>query len=160
MSGHPLFDVDQQIRALVEIVGTVARSVNELSGRVDRLAAGDDATSSNDELAAWVWDGPAVSEGDPRLTVDNFVSFYNATYVGVEGTRAKPIPSCWKQHPGLAVEVVSLAYTWRTANVGAGANIRDAQQWHHQWRPGFADRMVRDWVHADCFDGVHRDSSG
>lgn len=44
---------------------------------------------------------------------------------------------------------------WRSANIGPSASIREAQYWLHQWRPGFAERLARDWVHADCWDDVH-----
>lgn len=151
--------VDQQIRALVEIVGTVAGSLSQLSSRVDRLADDVRQASADGEPAEWVCGVPPAGD-DATATVQNFVTFYNATYVGTDGGRSKPIPPCWQAHLALAAEVASLAYMWRAANVGPTANIRDAQQWHHQWRPGFADRMARDWLHADCFDGVHRPSPG
>jgi hypothetical protein len=90
------------------------------------------------------------------LIVNSFVAWYNITYVGVDGSRAKPIPGCWRQHPGLAMEVATLAYSWRAANTGNLANPREAQYWHHQSRPGFTDRLAREWVHTDCLDGEHR----
>ncbi|HEX5405345.1 MAG TPA: hypothetical protein VFX16_23970 [Pseudonocardiaceae bacterium] len=152
-------DVDSQILALVEIVGTVAATVSGLSRRVDALAGevGDAGT----DPAPWVWSSPPSSPGDESATVvDNFVAFYNATFAGVVGGRARPIPPCWREHLGLTAEVATVAYAWRAANLGATANVRDAQYWLQQWRPGFADRMVRDWVHIDCFDGAHREVVG
>jgi hypothetical protein len=62
------------------------------------------------------------TDDDPRITVNSFVAWYNVTYIGVEGSRAKPIPDCWRQHPGLAMEVANLAYSWRTANLGHSAS--------------------------------------
>jgi hypothetical protein len=151
--------VDEQISALTEIVGTLAKALSHLSGRVDRLAAQPAAKkeADEDEPAAWAWSSPSAADKDnPQEVVNNFVAFYNLTYVGIDGSKAKPIPACWREHPGLAVEVVNLTYSWRAANLGSTANARDAQYWHHQWRPGFADRLVREWVHADCVDGEHR----
>lgn len=154
-------DLDRQITALTEIVGALATTVSQLSDRVEHLAKAN--RSSNQDKhpddrgpAAWVWfTPPAAAEDDPRITVDNFVAWYNVTYVGIEGSRAKPIPDCWHQHPGLAMEVANLAYSWQAANIGEGSP-REAQYWHHQWRPGFADRLAREWAHADCIDGDHR----
>jgi hypothetical protein len=83
------------------------------------------------------------------------VVWFNATFVGVDGGRAKAIPECWRRHPGLAMEVAALAYSWRDANLGPTAASRDAQYRLHQWRPGFADRL-RDWVHSDCLDCDHQ----
>lgn len=153
--------LDGQINALTEIVGALATTVNQLSDRVEHLAKADRSSGQGDQQddrgpAAWVWFTPsAAAEDNPRITVDNFVTWYNITYVGGEGTRAKPIPDCWRQHPGLAMEVANLAYSWRAANIGE-ASPREAQYWHHQWRPGFTDRLAREWVHADCVDGEHR----
>jgi hypothetical protein len=149
-------DVDNQIRALVEIVGTLAGAVSRLSGRVDRLVAEANQASDGDP-APWAWTCPhSNSEDDSTTTTENFVAFYNATFVGVAGGRAKAIPSCWREHPGLVAEVVTLAYAWRAANLGSTANVREAQHWLQHWRPGFTDRMVRDWAHTDCLDGTHR----
>ncbi|MGH4010017.1 MAG: hypothetical protein ACRDTH_18005 [Pseudonocardiaceae bacterium] len=165
-------DLDCQINALTEIVGALAATVSQLNARVDRLTRtngsggwGDDQDEEQDnhDPATWVWfTPPAAAEDDPdtgddpRITVDNFVAWYNVTYVGVEGSRAKPIPECWRQHPGLAMEVANLAYSWRAANIGDGASPREAQYWHHQTRPGFTDRLTREWAHTDCIDGEHR----
>jgi hypothetical protein len=54
------------------------------------------------------------------------------------------------------MEIATLAYSWHSANTGPAANPREAQYWHHQWRPGFTDRLTREWVHSDCIDGEHR----
>ncbi|HEX2289387.1 MAG TPA: hypothetical protein VHH53_04150 [Pseudonocardiaceae bacterium] len=168
-------DLDCQITALTEIVGALAATVSQLNARVDRLTSanrpgdrgdrgdGHDEEPENHDPAAWVWFTPPAAaeedpdiDGDPRITVDNFVTWYNVTYVGVEGSRAKPIPDCWRQHPGLAMEVANLAYSWRAANMGQPANVREAQYWHHQTRPGFTDRLAREWAHTECLDGEHR----
>ena len=162
MNAPDAYSVDHQIRALTEIIGTLAEMVTRLSGRVDKLAADVQTRDTMDaeQSAPWISAAPAAAEADdPQAVADNFVAFYNLTYVGVDGGRAKPIPPCWRKHPGLSAEVASLAYTWRNANTGRTANVRDAQYWLHQWRPGFADRMAREWVHADCFDGAHQDEA-
>lgn len=149
-------DVDRQICAMIEVVGTVASAVSRLSGRVDRLAA-ESQQRTGDEPAPWISAAPeAAPDDDPRTVVACFVAFYNQTFVGVDGGRAKPIPPCWREHPGLAADIAALAYGWRSANIGPAANIRESQYWLHQWRPGFVDRMVRDWLPADCVDGMHR----
>lgn len=164
---HGVDDRDAQIAQVTSLIRTVVQRLRSLETTVDRLSrASSAATSENqgvgvDEPAPWVWFAPPDPAGgrqdeDPRATVENFVAWYNETFVGNEGSRAKRIPPCWHRHPGLAMEVAALAYSWRAANVGAAASVRDAQQWLHQWRPGFADRLARDWVHADCLDGEHR----
>lgn len=157
-------DVDRQISKLTEIVRALATTVSQISGRIDRLekASGshgqvsDGEDQDNDAPAVWVWFDPPASVEDHPDTVENFVAWYNVTYVGIEGSRARPIPDCWSQHPGLAMEVASLAYSWRAANIGPSASPREAQYWHHQWRPGFTERLAREWIHADCIDGEHR----
>ncbi|WP_034271135.1 hypothetical protein [Haloechinothrix halophila] len=170
-TGHDHGERDKQIAAITEIVGTVAQAQRRLEGRINKLAktmADSPAAEKQEEdraaPAAWVWffppaaveDEPAAGQ-DPPVTVENFVTWYNATFVGTEGSRSKPIPACWQQHPGLAMEVAALAYSWRAANIGPSASARESQSWLHQWRPAFADRLTRDWVHADCLDGDHRD---
>jgi hypothetical protein len=152
-------EVDRQIHALVGIVGGIADSVAALSGRVDRLASTmESGWSGDDSTAPWLLTSPDMATPDPAQFLIGFIDYYNATFSGQSG-RAKPIPACWRNHPGLAAEVPALAYAWRAANQSGGANIRDAEHWLHQWRPGFADRMARDWVPADCFDGRHVDTA-
>lgn len=161
-------DIDFQISALTEIVSELATTVAQLSDRVEHLTNANKSQGHNDtgdshEPAAWVWfsppadaeDAPSTTE-DPRFTVENFVAWYNITYVGINGSRATRIPNCWRQHPGLAMEIATLAYSWRAANIGPSASPREAQYWHHQCRPGFTDRLTREWIHADCADGDHR----
>ena len=144
---------DEQLRALTEIVGVLADGLSRLSARVDQLTT--DGRPGVGEPAPWAISSP-LPHPDPQLTVPDFVAFYNATYVG-EGPQARPIPDCWERHPGLAMEIATLVHAWRAANLGPTANVRDAQQWHHQWRPAFADRLAGDWVSSDCLDGSHRD---
>ncbi|WNV83156.1 hypothetical protein [Umezawaea sp. Da 62-37] len=159
-------DRDAQIRSLTEIVGMFAQTLRRMERRVNQLTKKPAADTEKDlsEPAAWVWfTPPAAAENDPdggedpRFTVENFVGWYNVTFVGVDGSRARSIPPCWRSHPGVAMEVAALAYSWRAANIGPEANSRDAQAWLHQWRPGFSDRLTRDWVRPDCLDGDHRD---
>lgn len=164
-------DRDGQIKALIELVGTLAQNLRRLESKVNRAAkkAAEEARNDEDEdpaaPAPWVWFAPPAAaeddpdgDDDPRCTVENFVGWFNATFVGLDGGRARPIPPCWRQHPGLALEVASLAYSWRAANIGPEASERDAQYWLHQWRPGFSDRLVREWASPDCLDGDHRDN--
>lgn len=163
-------DLNQQIAGLTEILGALSTQITRLEARHNRLArtvAGKDTKSESGEErpepAAWAWFSPPAaaeddpqSREDPRFTVENFIAFFNVTYRGPEGGRAKPIPDCWRHHPGLAAEVATLAYSWRAAHVGSAAAARDAQHWHHQWRPGFTERLGRDWVSPDCLDGHHQ----
>ncbi|GAA2678804.1 MULTISPECIES: hypothetical protein [Actinosynnema] len=161
-------DRDAQIRTLTEIIATLAQSQRRLENKVAQLAKkssadGRAAEEDPSEPAAWVWFTPPMAaednpddQKDPRFTVTNFVAWYNRTFVGVDGSRARPIPPCWASHPALAIEVATLAYSWRAANIGPAANERDGQTWLHQWRPGFSDRLTRDWVRPDCLDGDHR----
>ena len=136
---------DPHIAALVEIVERLEADLRQL--RNDHKALAEQVTAETNaetraksEPAPWVWfTPPAAAEDDPddsldpRFTVDNFVAWHNITFVGVDGGRGRPIPECWPLHTGLAMEIATLAYTWREANIGANANARDAQQWLHQW---------------------------
>lgn len=169
-------ETDSRVEALTELVGKLSGKVTKLTERLDAFgdppASGDDTDDSTDEKkkdkdkpAPWVvYTPPAAAEDQkhraekhtPRFTLENFVAWYNTVYVGAEGTSARPIPACWRKHPGLAAEVATLAYAWRQANIGSTANARDAQQWHHQHRPGFAARMASEWTHQRCLDGNHQ----
>lgn len=166
--GDKKIDVGQELARIIGYLDTLKRKVRRLEVKVVELtaaAASDAEHKDPSKPAAWVWFSPPAAaeddpdgDEDPRFTLTNWVAWYNITFVGVDGGRARPIPACWEQHPGLATEVAALAYTWRAANIGPGANERDNQQWLQQWRPGFADRLVRDYVLPDCLDSHHRDS--
>lgn len=163
---------DSQIATLTDIARALTRTVRDLEARVNGIdqtitqaLPTSDATDPT-QPAPWVWYSPPAAaeddpdnDHDPRFTIDNFIAWYNLTFVGIDGSRAVPIPTCWEQHEGLAMEITTLAYTWRAANIGPTANPRDAQQWLHQWRPGFTERLTRDWVHPDCLDNHHRDTN-
>lgn len=163
---------DQQIARLLEIIEQLTSDVRQLQDDVEELAARPPAEPETEpetepaEPGPWVWFVPPAaaendpdSDNDPRFTVQNFVAWYNLTFVGLDSSRARPIPACWDRHPALAMEIAALAYTWHAANIGARANPRDAQQWLHQWRPGFSDRLTRDWIHPDCHDGQHHEAA-
>lgn len=167
---HHRGDLGEQISALMEVLGGLASKVNTLTRRLDTLENTDGTEDpdgqdeSHDQPAAWVlFTAPAASEdrhhkvdGDtPEWTLANFVAWFNATYLGLPGSAAVPIPDCWPEHPGLVMEIGTLAYSWRRANIGPTANVRDAQYWHHTWRPGFTARLG-DWIHPHCTDGRHR----
>lgn len=162
-----IVDLDHQISALTGIVSSLSEKVHQLMRAPSRLDDGDPSRTGNEDgPAPWVVFTPAPAAEDhihradnhtPMWTLENFVSWYNNTYAGVPGAVARPIPACWHEHPGLAQEVGSLAYSWLRSNVGPAANVRDAQHWHHQWRTGFAARLG-DWVHPHCLDGRHRPS--
>jgi hypothetical protein len=124
--------LDRQIRALTEIVGLVAAKV--MRSGPDAPAPGGPDEVEPGRPAQRVCLSPAVPDEAtaPESLAETFVAFYNRTYVGMEGTKAKPIPPCWRQHPGLAMEVATLAYNWFAANTGPTANVREAQGWHHQ----------------------------
>jgi hypothetical protein len=146
----------ERLRKLTDIVIVLAE---RLDGLETQLRAGSGGVPG---AVPWLWlPGPNPGGGEPgqerdlARTLETFVGWYNAVYVGTDGSRARPIPACWPQHPGLAMEIATLAYTWWAANTGRTANIRDAQQWHHQWRPAFTDRLLS-WVHPHCLDGHHR----
>lgn len=168
VDGDEAPDPSEQVAKILGYLDTLKRKVRRLEVKVVELAAAAVAAHEENDPAKpapWVWFSPPAAaeddpdgEEDPRFTLSNWVAWYNLTYVGVDGGRARPIPLCWEQHPGLAMEVAALAYTWRAANIGPDANERDNQQWLQQWRPGFADRLVRDYVLPDCLDSNHRDS--
>ncbi|GAB2679585.1 hypothetical protein GCM10027271_46010 [Saccharopolyspora gloriosae] len=157
------------IEALTEIVGGLTAKLAALRGRIETLetdAPDEPAEEENkhDQPASWVLFAPPAAAEDrrhrgdehtPLWTVRNFVGWYNATFLGTPGSSARAIPPCWTEHPGLAQEVAVLAYSWRRANIGTTANVRDAQLWLQQTRPGFAARLS-DWTHSHCFDRRHR----
>ncbi|TDD37783.1 hypothetical protein [Saccharopolyspora elongata] len=140
-----LTEVIQRLRATETKVQDLERAFGEVM---------QEETRKRSEPAPWVWVPPPATTNDPRTNVRAFVEFYNLTYFGAG--RAQRIPECWEQHPGLAMEIATLAAAWRAANLGRSAHPRDAQSWHHHWRPGAIDRMVRDWTHPSCLDGDHR----
>lgn len=158
----PAQSSSRQIAAVVEMIGLLSRKVSALERRArdlaDTGAAGSD-TPDNEQPRDWVWLTPPEVDPDPRTLVHAFVAWYNATYISIPGGGNRPIPSCWAAHPALAMEIATLAYTWRAANLGESAVVVEAQRWHHQWRPGFAARLA-DWMPRDCFDGAHSPDRG
>jgi hypothetical protein len=153
-----LVDTDQladQVRALRDHVGWLTDRIHALEEQ--------EGPATPHQPAPWVvYTPPAAAEDprhddeDPGFTLINFVAWYNLTYAGLPGTRARPIPGCWPHHPGLAAEIATLAYSWRDAFIGRTAHPHRAQLWHHHTRPGFAERLTHEWVHPHCHDGRHR----
>lgn len=154
--------VDPLLEALEEDVRTLRERLDRLHERLRDLEESD-ATPLRGEPAAWVAYTPPAAAGDPGheregpgFTMDNFVAWYNVTYAGLPGTRARPIPACWPHHPGLLSEIATLAHSWRDAFIGRTAHPNRAQLWHQHSRPGFAERLSTEWAHPHCHDGQHR----
>ncbi|OLZ50260.1 hypothetical protein [Amycolatopsis keratiniphila] len=164
---------EQQIAVLRAAVSDLRRQVaqqhdlaKDLAIQLQRLVAEDEADPDQrrNRPAPWVpFEPPGRTEPDsgardPLVGVALFVEYYNTTYVGLPGSRAVAIPDCWLSHPGLLAEVATLAYFWRAANTGPRANVKDAQYWHHTFRPGFAARLASEWTHAHCRASSHKDA--
>lgn len=158
---------EQAIDRLQRLVQQLTRIVTEQRDQLEDVARRftDERPERHrrmDEPAPWaVFEVPATTdEAGNELSVvpalERFVQFYNSTYVGLSGSRAVVIPDCWLNHPALVAEIATLAQTWRDAHVGPHASARDAQYWHHQWRPGFAARLVSEWTHAQCREEAHK----
>ncbi|OXM43431.1 hypothetical protein [Amycolatopsis alba] len=164
--------LEQQITALQAAVGYLKRQVaqqhdlaKDLAIQLQKLVAEDevDPDQRKNRPAPWVpFDPPGTvhpaGARDPLVGIALFVDFYNSTYVGLPGSRAIAIPDCWLSHPGLVAEIATLAYFWRAANTGPRANVKEAQYWHHTFRPGFAARLAGEWTHAHCRANSHKDA--
>ncbi|WP_158892590.1 hypothetical protein [Amycolatopsis anabasis] len=163
----------EQLAALKASLQKVARLVAEvrdqqkdLAVQVQQLVDTEPDEGGDDRQhrpAPWVIFPPPPAAEDkehqdqnPLFTLAMFVEFYNRTYVGLPGSRAVPIPVCWLNHPGLVAELATLAYAWRSANLGPSANIQQAEYWHHHWRPGFAARLATEWTHTHCRTDGHK----
>lgn len=150
---------DEPITQILTLLDELAGRVQHLTSRVEALEQTHAGVGGDryDGRAAWVIHDPPETHGNGVTAVlQRFVAWYNAVYIGMPATRARRIPDCWPEHPGLAAEIATLAYSWLDANLGRTASPRDAQYWHHTSRPGFADRLTREWVHPQCVDGRHR----
>ncbi|GGM76485.1 hypothetical protein GCM10012275_54080 [Longimycelium tulufanense] len=135
-------------------VAVLRHEVDELRAALQELLT--EEQRRRDEPAPWCWFAPPDDAEDPREALAHWVAFYNATYVGsLDGAARHRIPSCWRDHPGLAAEIATLAAYWRHSFVGAGAHPGNAQYWHDRYRPGFTDR-IPDYVHRTCLDGDHQ----
>lgn len=148
-----------RVEQLQHLLGAVIQRLTVLEQSHRRVSAAVDTADHEGppamDPAPWVWYVPPELTADPQANVHLFVAWYNEVYVGSENGRARPIPACWDQHPGLAMEIAALAALWHSANRGRGATPRDAQTWHHQWRPAFINRLP-EWIHPHCLDGYHR----
>ncbi|MFC9250098.1 hypothetical protein [Amycolatopsis thailandensis] len=163
---------EQQIAALQAAVGDLKRQVaqqhdlgKDLALQLQKLVAEDEADPDQrkNRPAPWVpFDPPgtvhASGARDPLVGIALFVEYYNATYVGLPGSRAIAIPGCWLSHPGLVAEIATLAYLWRAANTGPRASVKEAQYWHHTFRPGFAARLAGEWTHSHCRANSHKEA--
>ncbi|SHG73837.1 hypothetical protein SAMN05444320_11338 [Streptoalloteichus hindustanus] len=137
-----------------EQISALRQELAELRDIVQALVA-DDQRGRVDP-APWCWFQPPELAEDPRAALAAWVDFHNATYVGAPGGAAQhPIPACWREHPGLAAEVATLAAYWRHSNIGQSAHPGNAQYWHDRYRPGFTAR-IPDYVHRSCLDGDHQ----
>jgi len=146
---------------LADEVAALRDHVAYLTERLDQLEAEDRQAAG--APAPWVVYTPPAAAGKPphedetpEFTVVNFVAWYNLTYTGLAGSRSRPIPDCWPQHPGLASEIATLAYAWHDAFTGRSAHPHKAQLWHHHDRTGFTDRLITQWTHPHCHDGNHK----
>ncbi|GAA3561190.1 hypothetical protein GCM10022222_51190 [Amycolatopsis ultiminotia] len=154
-----------EITAIVERLWSAAQAhtarLDQLHERLSSLEAHDETDPRR--TARWLaFPAPPAAEDPehesetPLFTIAHFVQYYNQVYTGRPGSRAVAIPDCWLDHPGLLAELATLTYTWREAHLGKHANVRDAQNWHDRWRPGFAHRLATEWTHPHCLTAIHK----
>jgi hypothetical protein len=158
--GRSRTELDAMTEAMWQEITHLRAQVARLQKTLAKLVSANDSDSV---LPPWLPFPPPRAAEDPDhraetplFTLAHFVRYYNETYVGRAGSRAIAIPDCWLDHPALVAEIATLTYTWRAAHLGTNANIKDAQHWHHQWRPGFAERLAAEWVHAQCLTDTHK----
>ena len=141
--------VRRELATLRDVVAQQHRAIEAIDGVLAKLVDGRDG---NLLPAAWCYhDPPPMKEVDILPT---WVAWWNLRYAPLEHN--KRIPYCWPEHPGLAAEIATLAFTWQKAFNDVKANSDAAQMWHDRWLPGFLQRL-RTWVPTDCFDGTHKE---
>lgn len=96
-----LAPTDDPYDELVDAIRAIRDHLQQLDDRRRELAE-PDAAAKRREPAPWVVYTPPAAAGDhrheeqdPGFTLENFVTWYNLTYTGLPGTRARPIPDCW-----------------------------------------------------------------
>ena len=141
-------DLRRQLASLRELVTSQARAIEAIDQVMSKMV---DLRDSKPRPAPWTYHEPPPVEGVDILPT--WVGWFNLHYAPLDHT--KQIPWCWAEHGGLAAEIATLAFAWRTAFDDVKANHDAAQMWHDRWLPGFLSRM-RWWTPADCFDGTHK----
>jgi hypothetical protein len=148
----------------MDLLTALQQQVDQLAAKLEQLHPPPPPATSP---PPWVWFnppqlGPVIPpddggppRADPRATVKNFVTWYNDVFVGRDAHHDR-IPDCWRAHPGLAMEIAALAYSWRAANLTKSATPEHALRWLGERRPGFVERMHHTWLAPHCATGTHR----
>jgi hypothetical protein len=141
--------IKRELAALREIVLQQNRAIEAVDEVLGQLV---DLRSGTLRRTPWCYHEPPPTEDVDVLPT--WVAWWNLRYAPQE--HSKRIPYCWELHGGLAAEIATLATAWQRAFQDAKANSDAAQMWHDRWLPGFLERM-RQWLPADCFDGIHKE---
>lgn len=106
----------------------------------------------------WTWSILTKTEAAAlEVVVAQFVESYNE----VHATAPRHlIPPCWPHHPGLAVELAALAWTWYAAHVDPAATAHQVAEYYERYLPGFRNRMndMLGRSPMECRQGNHPDS--
>ncbi len=156
MSGNPL---EWRVKHLengladaldrLEALSASGRDVGAVTaGSADHLDPPSAATGR-----AWsLWGVPPGDRPAHLAWLVEWVDWLNDVYAAYPGQR---IPPCWRQHPGLAAELLTLNHTWRTAFLDA-RSPEAAQTWHDYQLPALQGRFTH-YLHSDCPAGQHTD---
>ncbi len=156
MSGHPLeWRVEHLEHGLadaldrLEALTATGRDVGAVTaGYADHLDPASAVTGR-----AWsLWGVPPGDRPAHLGWLTDWVDWLNDVYAAYPGQR---IPPCWRQHPGLAAELLTLNHTWRTAFLDA-RSPEAAQTWHDYQLPALQGRLTH-YLHPDCPAGQHTD---
>ena len=137
----------ERIAKLEQRVADLSEAVTILLDHAEKQRGDGDSPSGG--APSWLHASPPEADD-----ADTWVRWWNENYRPTRS--ADRIPECWREHPGLMAEVLTLHATWQAAFADSEAEATAAQNWHDRWLPGFLHRM-RTWVEQTCLQGEHRD---
>ncbi len=110
--------------------------------------------------AAAIWSWLNLAEGEREACVralDRYALMFNDTFAD---TREETIPSCWREHPAQAQELLVQFWAWSAAHLDPTTTRATAVDYHERILPGFQNRLrtrLLGAIASECRKGHHRD---
>lgn len=142
-----LTELGREIFQQREVIATLQKQMGDLRGVLEKIVA---RRRSDGEQAPWLYHQPPAGIDEDGIDLDSWVTWANSIYprdVADDGEWI--VPPCWRDHPGLAAQVSTLAWSWQRAFVDAAATAEAGESWHSTILRQFIDRR-QSWCSSVC----------
>ena len=157
--------MDRDLQVLIEAQAALRGEVDDLTTVVDeigvQLSAVADllcarATSGGADINGWTSRSANLDLHAERLDqLTQWLEWANATFLPARTpSRSRPVPDCWRNHPGVVEELLALHAAWVAAYTTTDPNDTMIA-WHDRWVEPCMTRVYSTYALSSCLETGH-----